>query len=189
MLRVDLPTTRHTAPGAQNTLESRPLRAIGRMRVSRNRRQACPDRAAGPLERPALHYAYATRRSTRASTLLQHSPLLRHRRTPTSAYRLLRNHLVHSASFEAQQTTPAAFASYRCLHICRADTGVISNPQAPRKPPQTAWAPGSQCLRGLLFPPTLFLVVDHRHLPASHRLCLWPRGGLVLAGQEGTSAS
>lgn len=57
-------------------------------RASRNRRQKGPDRAA------CLHSAYAGRRPTRASTLLRHSPRPRHRRTSTSAYRLLRNHLV-----------------------------------------------------------------------------------------------
>lgn len=61
------------------------------------------------------------------------------------------SHLVHSVSFEAhlsRRNRPAAFASYRCLHSCRADTGVISNPPAPQEAPQAGWALGPQCLRG-----------------------------------------
>lgn len=52
---------------AQITPIPRPIPAIKPMCASRNRRQTCPDRAAGPLARPAPHYAYATRRSTRAN--------------------------------------------------------------------------------------------------------------------------
>lgn len=111
----------------------------------------------GPLARPALHYAYATRRSTRA----------KHASTATASASTSQDLDVSLPAaaespspqrvfffLEAQQTRPAAVASYLCLHICRADTGVISNPPAPRKAPQTAWNLDRSSAFDALFPLT-----------------------------------
>lgn len=207
--RVDLPTPRHAAPTAQNTLKSRPLRfpygsptvygkwdlCVGPGIVASHAliaQRACSSdlhcmvhmQHAGQHERDEQHarHAQAPFHGARLN--------LRHGSSSTSAYRLLRNHLVHSPSFEAQQTRPAARASCRCLHICQADTGVISNPKAPWPSPQPA------CPRGLLdrnasvaFNPPNSALCRSPPPAASHRLCWWPRGGLVRSSQDGISAS
>lgn len=186
MLRVDLPSTRN--PGSQHPISSSHT-GNRAMRASRNRRQKCPDRAPGPSRAACLHCAYAERRSTRASTLST-AP------TSTSTSQDIEvslpaaaespSHLVRSASFEAQQTGRShLIAAYTSVELT---LGVISNPPAPQEAHPDCVGPWT-ATPSRPSPPQLGPVVDHCHLPTSDRLCLWPRGGLVFARQDDTSAS